>query len=178
MCIPAMLAGLSTIGAGGAATAAGATAGAASAGSGLALLGTALSVGGSLMQGQMAAEAANAQAAHIENQRRTEMVLNAIQDSRERAQFRSQIARQRAELAGRGVSLDSPTAIFLGQTAAREMSFQSQATRSAGQARGQELSAQASMARARGSQALLRGGLSAAQSVLTAAPDLWPGLRA
>ena len=181
MCIPTMLAGLG-MGAGGAATVAGATAGAATiaapAVSGLTTLGTVLSVGGSLFQGIQASQAASAQAAHIENQRRNEAVLNAIQDSRERAQFRSQIARQRAELAGRGVALDSPTAVYLGQTAAREMSFQSQATRSSGQARGQELSANARMARARGAQGLLRGGLSAAQTLLTAAPDIWPELRA
>jgi hypothetical protein len=167
MCIPGLMA---AIGAGaGAATASGATA--------LATIGAGISAVGSIAQGIMGARAAREQAAAIEQQRQTEAVLTATRDQRERREFRSAIAKQRAELVGRGVNLDSPTAVLLGQTAAREMSFQSQATRAGGQARSQELSAQARAARARGVQSLLRGGLGAADTVLTAAPDIWPGLR-
>lgn len=175
MCIP----GLPFLGAAGAgataATAAGATATAA-AGSGLAGLGTALTIGGSLLQGVMGMQAANAQAAHFENQAEQTSILASIKEQREKRKMRSQIRKQSAELAARGISLDSPTAVFLGETAAREMSFQGQATRAAGQARGQELSAQAMQSRARGVQSLLKGGLSAAGSFLQDGPDLWPEL--
>lgn len=153
---------------GGAVTAAGAKA--------MAQVGTAVSIAGSVAQGVMGMQAANAQAAHLQNASEQTKALASIQEQRERRVMASQIAQQRAELAGRGINLSSPTAVYLGQTAAREMSFQSQSIRSQGQARAQELSAQARMARARATQSLLQGGLSAAGSFLTAAPDIWPGL--
>lgn len=159
MCIPTMMAAI-TGGGAAAATAAGAMAAA----------------GGSLLQGIMGMQAANAQAAHLENQRRTEGAQNAIREQRARGDMRRDMARQRAELASRGINLASPTAVFLGQTAAREMSFDAQAIRAHGQARGDELRANTAFARARGVQSLLRGGFGAAEAVLTATPDLWPGL--
>ena len=119
--------------------------------------------------------AARAQAAALKVQAETEAQLTAAQDNRQRSQFGSEIARQRAELAARGVTLDSPTAIALGQTAAAEMSFQSQATRSDGLARQVELSAAQRYAKAQGVSALLRGGFGAAGTVLEKATDLWPG---
>lgn len=176
MCNPAFL-GL--LGAGGAATAgataAGAVAGASTIGSTLATLGTVVSIGGALVQGISGMRAANANAAAIDQQRKTEVQLSAVEDQRRRAQMNSQISQQRAELAARGVSLDSVTAVMLGQTAAKEMSFESQAVRSGAQARDQELSSAASAARAEGTQAMLKGGFSAAGKFLTAAPDIWPG---
>lgn len=171
MCIPTLMAAMT--GAGGAAAGATAAGGATA----LANIGTFVGAAGSLLQGVMGIQAANAQAAHIENQRRTENALNAIREQRARGDMRRDMARQRAELAARNINLASPTAVFLGQTAAREMSFDAQAIRSHGQARDQELRANTAFARARGVQSLLRGGFGAAETVLTAAPDLWPGLR-
>ncbi len=172
MCLPGALAAL---GMGGAATAAGATAAATTAASTLSTIGTILSVGGTLYQGISGMQAANANAAAIEAQRRDEAQLNAVQDQRTRQKMASQIATQRAELAARGVQLDSVTAMMLGQTAARELSFESQSIRTTGVARDRELSASARAARAQGASSLLRGVISAAGDLVTAAPEIWPG---
>jgi len=171
MCAPPLLAALGM----GGATAAGATAVATTAASGLSAIGTALSVGGALWQGISGMRAARQNAAAIEDQRKTEAQLTAVQDQRTRQKMASQISTQRAELAARGVSLDSVTAMMLGQTAAQELSFESQAVRSGGAARDRELSASARASRAMGANSLLRGVFSAAGDVITAAPDLWPG---
>lgn len=180
MCIPAAFAALAPVFGGGAAaaTAAGATAAAGTAAAGastLATLGTIFSVGGALIQGVTGLQAANAQVDAIEGQAKTEAQLAATEDQRRRGVMMGQIAQQRAELAARGVTLDSPTAIMLGQTAAQEMSFESQAVRSGGMARQAELSSSATQARAAGVSSMLKGGFTAAGSLLTAAPDLWPG---
>ena len=157
---------------GGAATATGAVAAAST----LQTIGTLVSIGGALVQGAAGMRAANQQVAAIAEQKRTEAQLTAVQDQRQRAKFASAIATQRAELAARGVQLDSVTAIALGQTAAQEMSFESQATRSGGAARQRELTAEQRMAKAQGLSSMLKGTFSAASSLLTAAPDLRPGL--
>lgn len=176
MCNPAILGLMSAGGATAAgATAAGAVAGASTIGSTLATLGTVVSIGGALVQGISGMQAANANAAAIEQQRKTEIQLSATEDQRRRAQMGSQISQQRAELAARGITLDSVTAVMLGQTAAKEMSFESQAVRSGAQARDQELSSQSRAYRAEGAQAMLKGGVSAVGGFLTAAPDIWPG---
>jgi hypothetical protein len=47
--------------------------------------------------------------------------------------------------------------------------------RSTGQARDQELSSAARATRAEGTQAMLKGGFSAAGTLLKDAPDIWPG---
>lgn len=189
MCFTAMLAPF--MAAAGGATAAGATAaaglvpmagtaaaatGAAAGGfSALQTVGTALSIGGSLYSGIAGAQAAQAQADAIGQQMDTEKQLNAIEDNRRRREMRSAIAQQRAELAARGVQLDSPTAVALGQAAGRELSFESQAVRSGGQARQIELSSARRAALADKTTAWLRGTTSAAGKFLTAAPELWPG---
>ena len=136
---------------------------------------TALAAGGSLIQGMAGARAGAQQAAVLKSQARTEAQLNAVQDMRQRSQFASQISQQRAELAARGVTLDSVTAVALGRQAGQEMSFQSQATRSDGAARQIELTAAQRQARAEGFSSLLRGVTSAAGTVLQQSPDLWPG---
>ena len=151
--------------------------GAAAAANSLSTLGTIVSVGGSLLSGIQGAQAASAQAKALDQQARTEAQLAATQEQRERKQFLSAIAQQRAELAARGVQLDSVTAVALGQTAAQEMSFQGQATRSGGAARVAEISASARAARAGRTGSMLKGIFSAADSVLIAAPDIWPGLK-
>lgn len=188
MCLPAALTALG-LGGGAAATAAGATAGAATAAaagaaaagglaSTLTTLGTLVAAGGTLAMGIQGAQAAGLQAAALEERKKIETQLSAVTDQRERAKFRSSIAQQRAELAARGVSLDSVTAVALGQTAAQEMAFQSQAIRSGAQATQAELSAEQRSARLTRASASLRGVLGAASEVLNGAPDLWPGLMA
>ncbi|MFN3953212.1 MAG: hypothetical protein ACK4LQ_02085 [Pararhodobacter sp.] len=174
MCNPAFLAAL--VPGGGAAAAGGAVAGAATAGSGLAAIGTALSVGGSLLQGVMAMQAANEQSRLLDQQAKDEARLAATEESRVRQKFRFQMGQQVIELAGRGIRMDSPVAVFLGETAAREMSFEAQGVRSRGAARTRELSFSGRQSRAQGVQAMLRGGFSAAGSFLTAAPQIWPGM--
>lgn len=183
MCVPAMIAALGPVFGG--ATAAGATAaagaGAAAAGGGLAAtlqtIGTLAAVGGSIASAVGGVKAGKAQARAIEAQMKTEGQLSAIEEARRRREFLVGLSQQRAELAARGVNLDSPTAIALGQTTAREMSFDSQAIRSGGMARQTELSAAQRAAKAEGMMSLLKGSFSAAGSLLSAAPDLWPGLR-
>jgi hypothetical protein len=173
MCLPAVLAPLLGTGAAaaGGATAAGATALAST----LQTIGTAVSVGGAVMQGVQGAQAAGMQARALKDQAKTEAALLAEQDGRQRSRFLSAIRQQRAELMARGVTLDSPTSIALGQAAAAEMSFESQALRSAGAARQTELSWAQKAARMQGASSLLRGFSSAAGTLLQAAPDLWPG---
>lgn len=139
-------------------------------------IGTALSVGGSVIQGVNDHRMGKAQSRSLAQQARDERSLAAVQDSRTRQQMRAQMAQQRAELASRGVSLDSASAILLGQTAAQEMSFESQAIRSGGAARVTQLSHEARIARGQATQGLLRGGVNAAGSFLTATPKLWPEL--
>lgn len=158
----------------GGATAAGATAAAGIAGT-LQTLGTIAAIGGTLYSGISQYQAGKEQAYAIEAQAKTEAQLTATQDARQRAKMSSAIRQQGAELAARGVQLDSPTAVALGQTAAQEMSFDSQAIRAGGVARQTELSADARIARSRGMSGLLKGAIGAAGQFLTAAPDIWPG---
>ena len=173
MCFPAALGALGGLGAG---AAAGATAAAATAGAGvLSTIGTIVSVGGSLYQAYSGAKAAAEQQSLIEGQKQTEAQLNAVEDQRRRQEFMAAQGQQRAELAARGVSLDSPTAIALGRTVAQEMSFDSQAIRAGGEATQRELTGAQKMAKAQGLSSMLRGTFSAAGTLLNAAPDLWPG---
>lgn len=178
MCMPAIIASAaSALGTVGAATAAGTTAAAATSAAGtLATIGTAVSVGGSLLSGIQNYQAGKAQQEAIVAQQRTEAELSAVKDNRTRMQFQAQVRQQMAELAARGVQMDSPTAVLLGRTAAQEMAFESQAIRSAGGARNQELSAAAQIAGGRARAGLLDGTFKAAGSLLTAAPKLWPEL--
>ncbi len=175
MCVMGLGALVGLGGAGAAATAAGATAAATTAGA-LQTLATIATIGGTLYSGITAYQTGKEQAAAYEAQARTEAQLTATQDQRERAKMAGAIAQQRAEIAGRGIELSSPTAIYLGQTAAQEMSFDSQALRSGGVARQQELSSQAKISRANASAGLVKGVIGAAGDFLTMGPDTWPGL--
>lgn len=166
---------------GGAAAGAGAAA-AGAAGAGLTIgqalstAGTLIGIGGSLYQASSSAAAARTQARYLEQQSATERQLSVIEDQRTRERMRGALARQRAELAGRGVSLDSPTAVLLGRRAAEELSFASQSVRSGAAARQVEIGAERRGFLARSSQAWLTGGFSAAATALDAAPKIWPGL--
>lgn len=186
MCGPQALAflGMGGAGAAGAATAAGATAAAGTVaagtiGSSLGLIlqaaGTVMSVAGNLRAGREAQRAANEQAVVIAAQQQAEKQLNSVKDSRARGQMESAIAQQRAEIAARGIQLDSPTALLLGETAAQELSFESQSIRATGAARDAELGAEARLVRLRGAQNALTGRLSAVDSLLRAPPALWKG---
>lgn len=178
MCLPALapIGAALTQAAGAAASAVGTAAGGMSFGTALGLAGTAASVGGALWQGQQQAASARMQAEYLKRQSETERALSIVEDERTRARMRGVIAQQRAELAGRGVSLDSPTAVLLGRTAAREMSFASQSVRSGADARQVEIDAQRRGFLARAGAAGLTGRLSAAGLALAKAPKLWPGL--
>jgi hypothetical protein len=90
--------------------------------------------------------------------------------------MRSEIGRMMAQMAANGVQLDSPSALALGEKAAREMSFASQSARSVSGARVATLSASARQSRALATSSLIAGGVGAAGAVLTDAPDLWPAL--
>jgi hypothetical protein len=163
---------------GGGATAAGATAGAATFGQTLTTIGSLVGIGGSIYSGFAAAAEAKAQAKAIGAQRDAEAKMTAIQDQRTRAQFMSATRRQAAELAARGVALDSPTAVLLGRSAAQEMSYASQGVRQGGDAKQIELTATQRALKARGTIAMLGGFTTAADRLLTASPVLWPELTA
>lgn len=174
MCVPQIALAMGPVLSGLGLGAAGATGAAAAAGT-LATAGTLAAAGGSIFQGVSGAIAAGRNRAALKAQAVTEGHLTAVQDTRQRSQFARQIAQQRSELVARGVTLDSVTALALGEAAGQEMSFQSQATRSDGQARQIELSASARAARAQGFQSVLKGFGSAAGDLLGGAQDLWPG---
>lgn len=159
-------------------TAGGATAAGATAGAGLQALGTAVTIGGTAISAINTARAYRASSAEVERQAEQTRQLTAVEDRRARRDFLSAIRRQSAELLARGIAPDSPTAIALGETAAREMSFDSQTVRQGGRSRVVELSSQSRALRSRATQSIFRGGASAAATVLNRAPDLWPGLLA
>ncbi len=175
MCVLGLGALVGLGGAGAAATAAGATAAATTAGA-LQTLATIATIGGTLYSGVTAYQTGKAQAAAYEAQAKTEAQLTATQDQRERTKMAAVIAQQRAEIQGKGIDLSSPTAIYLGQTAAQELSFDSQAIRSVGAARRQELTTQAALARSNASAGLMKGVIGAAGDFLTMGPEVWPGL--
>ncbi|MEO0682988.1 MAG: hypothetical protein AAF192_21570 [Pseudomonadota bacterium] len=146
-------------------------------------VGSALMVGGSLASaaGQIAGGMAEDQAqrahqAELQREAEIELMLGGVEDQRTREAFKRSMAEMRLGLAGRGVELSSPSALALADDAAREMTAASQDVRSRSAARADELTAEGRRARAVGSNAVMRGTLGAASSVLTAAPDLWPGL--
>lgn len=178
MCLLAALPALG-LGTTAATTAAGATAAATTAattGSMLQTIGLVTSIGGSLAQGIAGANAANYQAALIEQQAQTEAQLTAIEDERTRAEFNKAMRQQVSELAARGIQIDSPTALLLGREAASEMSFASQEVRSRGQATQRELTAEQQVLEARATQSLLTGSVGAAGAFLDGGPEVWPEL--
>lgn len=140
------------------------------------MIGSAVSIGGSIYQGIAGYQQGQAQARMLNEQAATEAQLTGVEDARLRDEMRGQIAKQRLQIVGRGVSLDSPSAVLLGQQAAEELSYASQSVRSQGEARQQELKAGATSARASGTLALLKGGFSAAGTFLNDQPTVWPGL--
>jgi hypothetical protein len=165
-------------GGGGAATAAGAAAAAGTGMSALSGLGMILSVTGQLAQISAQNAALDAQEAALAQQQETEKQMNAIEDARTRAEMKSQMRQQSAELIARGVDLSSPTAVRLGATAAREMSFASQRVRSEGRARQIELQSQRDIVKARKATNTAKGIFTVADTFITAAPQVWPELLA
>ena len=179
MCLPQALLALPGMAAAGGATAAATTA--ATAGgfaATMAKLGTVVSAAGSVVSGVMGLSEAQNQAAALEDQRRRELAIGAIESSRIRGRYRGQIGQQTNQLAARGIRLDSPSAIYLAEQAAAEMTFDADSAMASRSARGLELSAAARSTRARGIQGMLRGTFNAGATLLDAAPELWPGLTA
>lgn len=139
-------------------------------------LATVASIGGTLYSGISAYQTGKAQEAAFTQQAETEAKLTAVQDQRARGKMESAIATQRGEIVARGIDLSSPTAIYLGQTAAKELSFESQAIRSGGMARNAELTTQGQIARSSATAGLIKGVVGAASDFVTMGPDVWPGL--
>lgn len=176
MCVPAVAGALGLGGAGAAGAGAAAGAAAMTAGQALQMIGLVASIGGSLAQASTAASAARANVAAIEEQKIAEAKAISIEDRRTRARFAAQIAEQRAQLAARGIDMGSPTAVYLGQVAGKELSFASQSVRQTGVAKQNELTTAQRDYEARAKDAMLRGTLGAADTFLTSAPKIWPGL--
>lgn len=170
---------LGLAGAGGGAAAAGATA--AAAGSGLSFLqvvGLAAGIGGQAINMQLQDQAFEEQQAILEQQRETERRIGAIEEQRTLAEFEGAIDEQAAQLLNRGIDPSSPTAILLGVSAAREASFAAQSVRSNTQATDIELNSQQRILRSRQRLQRFRGQIGVANTILTAAPDIWPELLA
>lgn len=146
-------------------------------GQALSFAGAAIGAIGKLSAGRDMQQTEQENAARLERTRRIEQQLTSIEDERTRQEFREEMARQDAELAARGVSLDSPTAAAFADAAGREMEFASRSVRQAGNARAAELSHEARLAQARGRKGMLTSQISVASDILSAAPDLWPGLK-
>ena len=188
MCVMAIGTALaSAFGGAAATTAAGAaagaaTAGAATAGAGLTVGGLLQGVGaiagiaGAIQQNRISRAWERAQTAALQAQADTEAQLTATEDQRRRKEFFRAIRQQTAELAARGVSLDSPTAILLGQTAAQELSFDSQSVRATGQARQQALTGQRTAVSVTAGADRAKTAAGAVASVLDTATKVWPGL--
>lgn len=174
MCIAA---GAAALGLGKAAAAVGGVLkGVASVGGILQGAGTIASVAGGLRQSRDTAAAIGDQIGYLGQRRITEAGLTAAQDERVRASMRSQLRRQTAELAARGIDMSSPTAVALAEAGARELSFASQAVRSQGAATDAELTASMRSLTGQRRSQVMTGRLQAGADLLTGARDLWPGL--
>lgn len=147
-----------------------------SVGAALQTVGTVVGIGSAIYSGVQGYQAAKANVRAIEEQKHAEAKMTAIEDARTRRRFNSEIRRQTAELAARGIQLDSATAVVLGQEAAKEMSFASQGVRAKGNARQIELTSAQRAMRAQGKASLLKGGLGAVTSFVNNAPQIWPEL--
>lgn len=144
----------------------------------LSTAGTIAAVGGPLVQGAATRRAAEAQAGRIQDQRNEQAYLSAIEADRTRLAYRREIATQQAQLAAAGIDLGSPSAIYLGQSAAREMAFATDAVRQNASAADRELSYSQQSVLSRGRLSAMNGRFTAAGSLLTRAPALWPELMA
>lgn len=180
MCEPVTAFLASTFGTG-AATAAGATGLAATKsaftiGSVLRGVGTIAGIVGPVVQGVQTAQAARQNQALIEQQQIDNARIGSIETQRRRAQFRTQMATQVAQAAGRGLSLDSPTTRLLGRAGAQEMAYDTIATQSGIVGRQQALSAESRAWNARARQGVLAGGLGAAAAYVTSQERRWAQL--
>lgn len=133
----------------------------------------ALSIVGGI-QGQQISNA-NAQLARSEA--RSEQLLASVEERQVQAKHRRAQSRQRAEIAAAGFTLASATAQDLGRAAVQENADDVAATRVRRFGRSEALMNESRIAKATGRQQLLGGFTSAAGTLLTAAPDIWPGLQ-
>ena len=184
MCDPATMAASLTalqgaFGGAAAATAAGGAtaAAAASTGTTLATYATYLTAIGSVVQGVSAYNAGKKNARLMEQQAKDNANLKTQEDERMRMRMRKEMARQNLQLAGRGISPDSPTVIALGKAAQDEMAYASGAIQSDAAATTAELTASARASRAKGTTALLGGGLDAAAGILNRKAKNWAALQ-
>lgn len=143
---------------------------------GLPELALAAQVGGTFLGGMSDSSAAAQSANAYARQSAQHMVHGSVEEQRTRAKMRSATRTQASELAGRGIDLGSPTAIYLGQQAGAEMAFAGASVRQNAVADAQEADATAQMYRAKSRQNFLTGSLGAAGTLLTGAPQVWPEL--
>ncbi len=139
-------------------------------------IGMAASIGGTIYAGIAQQQQMQAQVQALEQQKEHARAIAAAEEQDALDGFGREIARQRGGIIAAGLTLDSPTAVYLGEQAAREMSYEAQSIRAKGQAQVGGISAEQSILKARGDQAVMGGLFGAAGKALTAAPDLWPEL--
>jgi len=159
----------------------GAAAGAATAtgvGATLATIGTVVTAVGSIAQGVSSYRAGKKAKAEYAAAAKQNALLKSQEDDRMRRRMRNEMGRQNLQLAARGIDPDSPTVQALGAAAQEEMDYQSQAIQSDAAATTAELSSAGRAASARGTAALLGGGLSAVSSVMKYSQNRWDRLNA
>lgn len=161
-------------------------AGAAAAGAGSALSlssllqigGLATSVIGGVATATTQAQASKANSALAARQADEQRQLGQIAEQRSRDDFRDIASQQTAQLAASGVRLDSPTALQIGVETAQEATRDAQAVRHGAVSRANALDAESSIYRRQARSQRMRGYTGAASSILTAAPSIWPSLKA
>lgn len=158
-------------------------AGAGAAAGGLAGLGTALSVAstvvgimGTMQQAKLAAAANAQQRAHLEAQKQEQQQLAAVEEWRMRQQRRAEMRQQQARIGAAGLDLGSPTALFLGQQAAKDVAFEGAAIRQRAGSQARQLTADQEALSYRTAQAVTRARYNVADTLLTAPRRIWPEL--
>lgn len=136
-----------------------------------AVIGAAASIYGGVQQNK--AGQAQARIARQEAQQRE--ALGAIEATRVRERMRQQIGLQTAQLAARGLQLDSPTALGLAGAAGEEAFLEEQASRVGTQSAANRLRQEADLSEARGRLALVGGVATGASQLLSAGAGMFGG---
>ncbi|WP_226779017.1 hypothetical protein [Oceaniglobus trochenteri] len=117
---------------------------------------------------------ANAAMARAEAEQTRE--IGRYNETKARTRMQQLMARQRGQLAARGVRLDSATALDLGERAGRETSVEGSAQRFNADSRATAQSNEAVLSEYRGKMGFITGIAQTGSRALTQSLDLWPGL--
>jgi hypothetical protein len=139
--------------------------------------GLALSAGGMVYQGIQQSQAAKQQGRALEYAADQERGAAQAEEWQMREATGRMLATQTAGLASAGVDLGSPSSTDLAYTSGRNAAYDMALNRYGRESQARLYGYQARATAAQGPGLMLAGGLSAAGRMLSAAPDIWPGLR-